>query len=76
MSTHITVRVGAKSKSRRGEHSHDDNREPAGWAKAREPKDEPYVTNKNMSLGRWLDRASANSGPKIAPGIGTKKSSQ
>jgi hypothetical protein len=39
MTTYITVRVGGKSKSRNsGEHSHDDNHKPAGWAKHREPQ--------------------------------------
>jgi hypothetical protein len=41
-----------------------------GWASEREPKDEPQASNKNLSLGKWIDRASANSGPKIAPGVG------
>ena len=53
---------------------HDDNKELPGWAKSREPKDEPYVSNKNLSLGNWLTRAEANSGPKIAPGTGRKSS--
>jgi len=54
---------------------HDDNKELPGWAKSREPKDEPQVSNLNLKLGRWIDRAAANSGPKIAPGVGVRKSS-
>jgi hypothetical protein len=60
---------------RRPAHRHDDDKKIPGWAAEREPKDEPYIANKNLSLGNWLTRASANSGPKIAPGVGIKKSS-
>jgi hypothetical protein len=49
---------------------HDDNQLIPGWAREREPKDEPRATNINLGLGKWIARASANSGPKIAPGTG------
>jgi hypothetical protein len=52
-------------------HDHDSNKQQIpGWAAERTPKDEPQVSNLNLKLGRWIDRASANSGPKIAPGTG------
>ncbi len=77
MPTHI--RIGIIEPSRRRDHDErgrDKDKQLSGWAKPREKLgDEPRMTNLNMSLGRWLVRASANSGPKIAPGIGTKKSS-
>jgi hypothetical protein len=65
--------------------SHDDERRPArhhddgakdlpGWAKHREPLVERPAVNKNISdVGRWIKRAEANSGPRIAPGTGAKK---
>jgi len=76
MPTHIKVNVGKPSynRERRPAHRHDDNKQIPGWAAEREPKDEPYVSNKNLSLGNWLTRAEANRGPKIAPGTGRKSS--
>jgi hypothetical protein len=55
-------------------HHDDDKQIIPGWAPEREPKDEPYIANKNLSLGNWITRATANSGPKIAPGTGLKSS--
>jgi hypothetical protein len=77
MSTHITVRVGGKSANRNGDQpSHDDNHEPAGWSKPREPKDEPPAKSLSLNPGKWTSQASARSGPTFAPGMGeTKKSS-
>jgi hypothetical protein len=47
-----------------------------GWSEPREVKDEPHVSNFNISrnVGGWRERAPANSGPKIAPGIAGKSS--
>jgi hypothetical protein len=55
-------------------HHHDDDKQIIpGWAKHREPLIEPPAANKNLHLGQWLTRATANSGPKIAPGTGIKE---
>jgi hypothetical protein len=70
------ISVQSQDRKRRPAHHHDDDKQIiAGWAPEREPKDEPQASNLNLKLGRWIERASANSGPKIAPGCGTKKSS-
>jgi hypothetical protein len=74
--THLRITPPAERDRKRKPHHADGSKELPGWAKVREPKNEPHVANKNMALGQWLSRASANSGPKIAPGIGTRKSSQ
>jgi hypothetical protein len=76
----VVVAIGKPSPERHRDkarhHDHDSNKQQIpGWAAERTPKDEPQVSNLNLKLGRWIDRASANSGPKIAPGCGTKKSS-
>jgi hypothetical protein len=66
------------NRERRPAHHHDDNKQIPGWAPERQPKDEPYIANKNLSLGRWIERASKNSyasNPSVAPGCGTRKSS-
>jgi hypothetical protein len=68
MPTHIKVAIGKPPKHRGHEH-HDNDKQPAGWVKSREPLIEPRAANKNLALGRWISRASENSGPKIAPGI-------
>jgi hypothetical protein len=73
MPTHIHIRMPSEAKRKPAQH--DEHRRPAGWVAERVPKDEPHVANKNMALGRWIARAEANSGPKIAPGTGTRKSS-
>ena len=76
MPTHIAVIVSKPSKHREQHRKHDDdNKQLSGWAPEREPKDEPRAANLNLHLGKWLDRAAANSGPRVAPGTGTKKSS-
>jgi hypothetical protein len=72
----VAISVRSHERERRPARHHDDNKQSIpGWAAEREPKTEPPIANKNMSLGNWLTRVSANSGPKIAPGCGTKKSS-
>jgi len=71
MPTYIHVRVSKPSRSRDQER-HDD--EIPGWAAERKPKDEPQAKNLNLSLGRWIERALANSGPRIAPGTVRKSS--
>ena len=58
---------------RRLAHRHDGDKQIPGWAAEREPKDEPYMANKNLHLGQWLRRTEANSGPKIAPGVGIRQ---
>ena len=76
MPTHIHVKLPGGRDHKRSSTHHDDKQQIPGWAPERQPKDEPYIVNKNLSLGRWLERASANSGPKIpkvAPGVGVKK---
>ena len=70
----VAISVRDHDRERRPAHRHDDDKELPGWAKSREPKDEPQVSNLNLKLGRWIDRAAANSGPKIAPGTGRKSS--
>jgi hypothetical protein len=77
MPTHIRVNFGEPSRDRKRQPAqrHDGDKQIPGWAKHREPKIEPQAPNKNLHLGQWLDRASANSGPRIAPGCGVRKSS-
>jgi hypothetical protein len=70
----VVISVRDHDRQRRPAHRHDDDKQIKqipGWAAERIPKDEPPIANKNLALGRWVDRASANSGPKIAPGCGT-----
>jgi hypothetical protein len=73
------MRTGVSSRVPHSPHTHGPRHDPnfrfSTWAQEREPKDEPHVDNKNLHLGSWLTRASANSGQKIAPGCGIKKSS-
>ena len=69
----VLISVRSPDRERRPVHHHDDNKELPGWAKHREPQIERPIANKNLSLGRWIERASANSGPKIAPGTGKGK---
>lgn len=64
MATHVTVRIG--NPSREPEHKardHDDDRELPGWAKHREPKDEPPAKSLTHGAGhdRWATRAAQNS---------------
>lgn len=46
--------------------------ERRGWVEPREPRDEPPAKTLNTEglIARWVDKASARSGPKYAPGIG------
>jgi hypothetical protein len=74
MPVHVRVNVGKPSRSRDHEH-HDDDQQTAGWAKTREPKDEPPAKSLSLNPGKWTSQAAARSGPAFAPGIGTKKSS-
>jgi hypothetical protein len=62
------------NRERRPAHHHHDDQQIPGWAPARQPLIERPAANKNLYLGRWIERASANSGPKIAPGTGRKSS--
>jgi hypothetical protein len=73
----IALSIRDKPAHHRERHPAHDNsgQQIPGWSAERTPKDEPYIANKNLSLGRWISRAEANSGPKIAPGCGTRKSS-
>lgn len=43
-----------------------------GWVEPREPRDEPPAKTLNTEglIARWVDKASARSGPKYAPGTG------
>jgi hypothetical protein len=71
----IAIAVRDHDRERRPAHRHDDDKQQIpGWAPERKAKTEPEAKNLNLSLGRWIDRASANSGPKIAPGTGRKSS--
>ncbi len=67
MPTHIRIALPTES-DRKRQHRDEGSKELPGWAAPRLVKDEGYIANKNMALGRWLSRASENSGPKIAPG--------
>jgi hypothetical protein len=71
----VLISVQSHDRERRPAHRHHDDREPAAWAKHREPRIEPEAKNLNLSLGRWIDRASANSGVRVAPGTGSSSRS-
>jgi len=77
MPTHIHVKLPGGRDHKRSSTHHDDKQQIPGWAPERVAKHEPPAVNKNIGdIGRWLERASANSGPKIpkvAPGVGVKK---
>jgi hypothetical protein len=72
----ISIADKSQDRKRRTAHHRDDEKQQQipGWSAERTPRDEPYIANKNLSLGQWLRRAEANSGPKIAPGTGRKSS--
>ena len=70
----VTDKPSHNRERRPAHRHHDDKQIIPGWAPEREPKDEPQASNLHLKLGRWIERAEANSGPKIAPGIGAKSS--
>ena len=66
----MPVHVRIKLPSIRDDHStdkkHDDVR--PGWASERTAKIEPRAS-RLLGIGKWLARATENSGPRVAPGI-------
>ncbi len=62
MTTHITVRAGKPAKHRGHEH-HDDDKQPGGWAKHREPFIEKPISSLTANAGadRWAQRAKEHS---------------
>ena len=73
----VHIRIGLPTERDRKRHTprHDDDIRP-GWTRHRdEPEIEPPAKSLSLANGQWLARATANSGPRIAPGCGTRKSS-
>jgi hypothetical protein len=75
MPTHIRVNIGKHHEREHSAAHRDEDQQTPGWAKAREPKDEPPAKSLSLNPEKWTAKAAARSGPAWAPGLGSPKKS-